>query len=141
MNLSAQQFAEIVSTFAGPQAGQDVDKRQASRVIHTCRVPIVFDHNSAEEREEIVTIVDLSSRGVGLLHREKLRRGQQFVLQLNRPKGKPAMVLCAVAHCRRHGKGIFSVGAEFTCVLNPEVLQDPVQSANDIVRIRDTMFS
>jgi hypothetical protein len=140
MNLSAQQFAEIVSSFGDVVSAPDAEKRQASRVIHTCRVPLLFDHDTLEERREIATVVDLSPRGVGLLHREKLRRGQQFVLQLTRPRGIPAMMLCSVMHCRQHGKGIFKIGAEFTCLLNPQVLQDPAKSAEDIVRIRDSMF-
>jgi hypothetical protein len=141
MDLSAREFAEIVSSFSEAGATLDHEKRRASRVIHTGRVPLIFDHDTYEERREIATVVDLSSRGVGLLHREKLRRGQQFVLQLNRPRGEPAMMLCSVVHCRQHGKGIFKIGAEFVLLLNAQILQDPVKSAEDIVRIRNSMFS
>jgi hypothetical protein len=141
MNLSAEQFAAVVSNFNELVPLPDSEKRRASRVIHTCRVPIIFGHESFEERRETVTILDLSSRGVGLLHTQKLRRGEQFVLQLNRPKGAPAMLLCAVAHCRRHAKGIFAVGAEFTCVLNPQALADTPVSKEDVERIQKMMLA
>jgi hypothetical protein len=138
MDLSADQFASMLASFNEPIDEQD--KRRAERVTHQCVVPIVLGYNTPEERQAMVTVRDLSPRGVGLISSKPLPRGEQFVLQLNGPGSAPSILLCTVAHCRKEGKKSYAIGAEFMCILDEA--KTATDTANDeAARIQQSMLS
>ena len=138
MHLSADQFATIIAGFTDPTASEP-EQRRAERMPQQCLVPIILGHNTPEERQVLVTVCDLSPRGVGLVSSKALPRGEQFVLKLNGPGGTPTVMLCAVAHCRPQGRKTFAIGAEFTCILSDFQSPAPAQE-DELARIRDSLL-
>jgi hypothetical protein len=138
MDLTADQFATVIASFSEPSDQQD--KRRAERVVHQCVVPIVLGYNTPEERQAMVTVRDLSPRGVGLISSKPLPRGEQFVLQLNGPGSAPSVLLCTVAHCSKQGKKAYAIGAEFTCILD-EARPTPETTNDEAARIQQSMLS
>jgi hypothetical protein len=121
MELSARQFAEIVNHLKGPQrfGGRGPDQRRAPRVERQTRITI-FPIDPAESRQGVpVQVKNLSSRGLGFVRDQRMHSGDQFIVRLPREDtaASPVEMLCTVVHCENISKGIFSIGAEFTCVL------------------------
>ncbi|HEX8916300.1 MAG TPA: PilZ domain-containing protein [Humisphaera sp.] len=141
MNLSADQFSAVMKSLENPAPREETEKRRAPRVAHRARVPIVIEHGTPAERTTVVTVRDLSPRGIGLLHSDRLARGTPFMIRIDRKGGPAVCVLCTVAHCRLQPGGVYSVGAEFTCVLNKEQ-QPPAESVReDLERIRRSVLA
>jgi hypothetical protein len=145
MNLSAKQFAEILSglgndvrdpSFAGS------DKRRAHRVHLNNRVTIIPDVKGEDAQAIGVELSDFSPRGIRFLHLRTLPVGGQFVLELPQTSGEPVRMLCSVVHARPTPQGPFAIGAEFTCVLRPgKRLNDPVSiSPRERERIRQSIL-
>lgn len=142
MNLSAEQYSTVIQSIEGyDPAGKD--KRRAPRVVHRCRVPIVLDHGNEAERTVQITVRDLSPRGIGMLHNERIARGTPFIIQIERLGKAKVVILCTVAHCKSQGKDLFAIGAEFTCVLGGSDRAQPTAASatEDIARIRRSMLS
>lgn len=147
MNLNAEQFAEALHTLqqgegAAPAAGAEHEKRRATRVSHRGRASIALGDDPRSEVSTTVVIKDLSPRGVGIVHSQRLRRGSNFVLRLSRDEGQaPIAILCTVAHCRQVEKSLFTIGAEFTCVIGDGQLPSaPGRAADDLERIRRSVL-
>ncbi len=141
MNLSTDQFAAVMKSLENPPPREDAEKRRASRVVHRARVPIVIDHGTEAERTATVTVRDLSPRGIGLLHSERLPRGTPFMIRIDRKDGPAVCVLCTVAHCRLQPGGVYSVGAEFTCVLTKDHAPTAASVRDDVDRIRKSVLA
>ena len=140
MNLSAEQFADIINSLSAPSATGGPEKRRAPRVIHRCRASIFVGKDPLGGARTAVVVRDLSSRGVCILYSAELPRGTEFVLQLDRAGGVPVHILATVAHCRRHDKGLYAIGAEFTCLLNAAPPPDRRSAATDVKRIRQSVL-
>ena len=141
MNLSAEQFAEIIHSLSAPSATGGPEKRRAPRVMHRCRASIFVGKDPMSGARVSVIVRDLSSRGVCILYSAELPRGTEFVLQLDRAGGVPIHILSTVAHCRRHDKGLYAIGAEFTCLLNAAAPPpDRRSAAKDLKRIRQSVL-
>jgi hypothetical protein len=136
MNLSPEQFASVINSLQEPLGGES-EKRRARRVLHRARVPIIVDGGTPRERQAVVTVRDLSPRGVGLLHNERLPRGTSFVMRIERAGGPRVQVLCTVAHCRLQRGGVYIIGAEFTCLISTP----PPPTADNLERIRRSVLS
>jgi len=68
-----------------------------------------------------VTIKDISpGGGVCVIQPDEMKRGEQFVLQIPRRRGKPLMMLCTVVDCRVVKDGTCRVGARFVTRLSAE---------------------
>jgi hypothetical protein len=68
-----------------------------------------------------VTVKDISRNGgVCIVSPEELARGDQFVLQVPREKGKPLTLICTAVDCRRLDDTNFRIGARFEARLLQE---------------------
>jgi hypothetical protein len=144
MKLSAEQFAELASSFGAVESAQKHERRRATRMELHARVTISTIVESKRSDSLQVAICDFSARGISFLHPKPMTAGQQFVTQLPRQAGGNVHLLCTVKHCRPVGDDgkLFRVGAEFTCTINAP-LGSPDDSAieQQISRIRDSMLS
>lgn len=115
MKLTAEQFAELASTFDAQQGRTKHERRRASRMDLQARIKItpVIDGDSHSTIN--VTICDFSARGISFIHEQAMDIGQQFVLELPRREGGPVSLLCTVMHVKAAGHNLHRMGAEFTC--------------------------
>src|SRR4051794_23595394 len=98
MNPTAEQFAEAVAVPQPPGDGAAppvaagapafVEKRRAPRVAYRGRASITLGDDPRGDVPTTVVVKDLSPRGVGIVHGQRLRRGATFVLRLSRDDGR-----------------------------------------------------
>jgi hypothetical protein len=113
--LTVQQLAAIVAADLAPDS-TDHELRRARRFAFHGQIQIQF--SEADSQPEAVTVLDIAARGLRVVHPTELPRGATFVAQLPRYQSTPLRVLCTVAHSQPRANGLFTVGAEFTCVLS-----------------------
>jgi hypothetical protein len=143
MELTAEQFAEIVghlNGIASPDSAKD--KRRATRIERRTRITIspVPGSGCAQTPSPMVVMVkNLSSRGLALTADREVPPGAQFMFRLAREDGRqaPVEILCTSVHCREVTDGVFSVGAEFTCIVTQPTQP---QDAGETSRIRSSML-
>lgn len=139
MELTARQFAEMVNHLKGPSRfGGTADQRRAPRVERQSRIAIVPIADGAPRTPVSVDVKNVSSRGLGFVHNRRLKAGSQFLINLGPRGGEAVEMLCTVVHCDAAGKGVYAIGAEFTC-LAPTAgtgASDPTASE----RIRNSML-
>jgi PilZ domain-containing protein len=113
--LTAQQLASIVAADLTPDTlGNEL--RRARRFQYHGQILIQF--SEADSQPEAISVLDISARGLRIVHPTEFQRGASFVAQLPRYQTTPLRVLCTVAHCQPRANGLFTVGVEFTCVLS-----------------------
>jgi len=113
--LTAQQLAAIVAADLTPDA-PDQELRRARRFAYHGQIQIQF--SQADSQPEAVSVLDISARGLRIIHPTEFPRGATFVAQMPRYQTTPLRVLCTAAHCQPRANGLFTIGAEFTCVLS-----------------------
>jgi len=137
MNLTAQQFSEILS-FLRPrsEAVFGSDKRRTTRLDLKSEITITPVVNRACQQRVTVLTRDISMEGVGILSAHELSDGQQFIAMLPRGENNVVLVLCQVVHSCIACDGIFSLGCRFVQVLTPHSVQklDNLPHATDAVR-------
>jgi len=142
MRLSAEQFAEFVSildNMRGSTANHS-DKRRSARMELQAQVPISVICDDQCSTTQIVELRDFSARGIAILYPSELKLGQQFIVELRRLKGRAASLLCTVMHARTLPDGRFSIGAEFTCVLQGAPAMKGSENTGEMSRIQKSML-
>lgn len=130
MHLDSQAFAEIISGLRGAGLVSGTGKRRAARIALNAQVPVSLVTDGSTGAPSMVAVRDFSSRGIALLYNKALVGGQQFVVELHRLTGRAISLLCTVVHSRLLENGRYSVGAEFTCVLqdDPQLsVENPIE--------------
>jgi hypothetical protein len=137
MELTARQFADMVNHLKGPSRFGG-EQRRAPRVERQARIAIVPVVEGQPRTPVDVDVKNISSRGLGFVHTRKLKPGSQFLVNLSPQGAEPVEMLCTVVHCDPAGKGVYAIGAEFTCLAPTAraAANDPGASE----RIRDTML-
>jgi hypothetical protein len=139
MELTARQFAEMVNHLKGPSRfGGTAEQRRAPRVERQARITIVPIADRQPRTPVTVDVKNVSSRGLGFVHKGRLKTGSQFLVNLGPQGGEPVEMLCTVVHCDAAGKGFYAVGAEFTCLASPATAGAVDPAASD--RIRNSML-
>ncbi len=143
MQINPEQFAEIVAGIKrGTEDGKKPDKRRAPRVEQRSTVVITFVEpgtTTSSNNSISVTMRDYSTRGIGILIRQPVEKGAQFVVKIQR-KGEAAVpILCTTAHCRKINANLYAVGAEFTCIL-PEAKAERPDDVSEQQRISAAML-
>jgi hypothetical protein len=140
MKLSAEQFAELAATFNAKESPTEHDRRRAARMELQARVKIMPIHGGAKLNAMYVMVSDFSARGIAFLHSASMSAGQQFITELPRKGGGNVELLCTVMHCEPVGHNAFTIGAEFTCALNPGAKHIPSDDARAVKRIRESLL-
>jgi c-di-GMP-binding flagellar brake protein YcgR len=140
MKLSAEQFAELASTFGAQGSPIKHDRRRANRtdLRAKMRVTPVVSGQHLEPME--VMACDFSARGFAFLNPTAISRGMQFITRLPRRSGGQVEFLCTVVHCEEVGKNAYRIGAEFTCTLHPAATHTAADEQREMQRIRESMM-
>lgn len=101
------------------------------------RASISVVENGVALTRSQVQVCNISLRGMGFLHQNQFRPAEQFVIWLARQDDQPLTILSTVMHCRALAKGLYYVGAEFTCVVP---IPAEAQDVTDLDRIRQSIL-
>ncbi len=142
MDLTAEQFAEVLNSLGDGHNVGPRDKRRAARVTHRCRAAITLGSKIGAGARVSVTVKDFSPRGICLVRAEEMPTGSNFIISLGRRGGSPVHILCTVVHCRSVSKDMHTIGAEFTCIVdaNPTRPQHTDAGPSEEDRIRSSML-
>jgi hypothetical protein len=111
--LTAKQLASIMAADMAPDT-RGHELRRARRFPYHGEIQIRLQNSHLQET---VTVLDISTRGLRINCSHDLPRNATFVAVFPRFEGRELLVLCTVAHCHGHANRLFTIGAEFTCVL------------------------
>jgi len=142
MDLTAEQFAEVLKSLGEGRYSAPSDKRRAARVTHRCRAAITLGSQVGAGQRISVTVKDFSPRGICLVRAEEMRNGSNFIIALGRRGGPPVYILCTVVHCQAVSKEMHTIGAEFTCIIDatPPKPQPATAGPSEADRIRSSML-
>lgn len=148
MDLTFDEFVEILASFRTRDRSKDAgDKRRSRRIGYRAQVFITPCENgscSPSNTPDPVILRDFSPRGVSLVSEFPMQKGHAFVLHLKRSNGEKVEMLCSTVHCRScrpGGTDQFLIGAEFTCLVEPEAaLCATVSQQMDLDRIRHSIL-
>jgi hypothetical protein len=130
--LTAKQIASIVAAdMAADATGHDLRRRR--RFAYQGQIQIRLERN---DEPETVSVIDIATHGVRISYSRELQRHATFVARFPRYEGHDLSVLCTVAHCQAHANRLYTIGAEFTCVLTAD--EKPSSETED--RIREALL-
>ncbi|MCY2952245.1 MAG: PilZ domain-containing protein [Planctomycetota bacterium] len=147
MDLTAEQFAALVTSLTLEPRSGAAEKRRASRIegcgqvlITVCDGGGASHAGQAQSTRTRAKLSNISSRGIGLTYGERLESGRQLIVHMPTKTKPDVQILCTVVHCVERSARLFAVGAEFTCVLSPaevpRALDEPAMHA----RIQQSML-
>ena len=113
--LTTEQIAEFQA--AVKEAHSAPCRRRSPRIKHECYAEISHWKNGKAAQSFTVVLENVSTTGVGIRHTDRLREGEQYLLQIPRPGG-PLTNLFTVTHCGPR------VGGSFQVELAPEAVLD-----------------
>jgi hypothetical protein len=132
MQLSAQDYAEIVATLQAAEADSS-DKRRFTRMQVRGRIvvtPITPEGQAGASYTALTR--DISFQGAGLMQTIPVQLGQNILAYFPR-RGRPGLcMLCKVVHIRPLADGLLAVGCEFLAPAEPGAskLPQPGEAAN-----------
>ena len=132
MQLSAQDYAEIVATLQAAEADGS-DKRRFTRMQVRGRIvvtPVVDGHVGTSYT---ALTRDISFKGAGIMQTIPVQIGQKLLIYFPR-RGRPVLcVLCRVMHVKSLADGLLAIGCEFLAPAEPgsSKLPEPTASGND----------
>lgn len=111
MHISAEMFESIIRGIRGD--GGD-EKRKHPRVGLSGRITIAPLPPAKNQKPTTVAVRDLSPGGIGILHSQAFRPGEQFNLILKYDKSETTKtILCTVRWSRSVGSDLYAIGAQF----------------------------
>jgi hypothetical protein len=115
MNLSAEAFQSIVDSIRSDGKTDGGDERRVSpRAGFRGRINIIRCQTGKSGKLLQVMVRDVSSTGVGILHTEAIKTGEQFIVCLNSSQdAKTKAILCTVVRWQPLDDRLFAVGATF----------------------------
>jgi len=137
MNLTAEEYLDVLRRLQGSSAGSD-QKRRAARIKYRAYVEVGLCEDGGEQRRLKLLLANISSRGVGLVSHICMKRGQQFVIRLPHKANRVAEILCTVVYCRPKAGGLFGIGSEFDCPVGQEGGAAPADQ--QIAHIREVIL-
>jgi hypothetical protein len=118
MKLSAEQFAELASSFTSDSTEPRPERRGTARVELNASVKVIPLLQNQQLPAQTVIVSDFTSRGIAIQFPSPLQVGDQFIAEIPRKSGGVAQLLCSVAHCRPGNAHFHRVGAEFIRTLD-----------------------
>jgi hypothetical protein len=124
MQLSAQDYAEIVATLQAAEADGS-DKRRFTRMQVRGRIVVTPITDGHAGTSYTALTRDISFQGAGIMQTIPVQLGQNVLLYLPR-RGRPILcVLSKVVHVRPLADGLVAVGCEFLAPAEPGAAKAP----------------
>lgn len=101
------------------------DRSRSDRARRSGTISLIPYSQGVLGEPTVVSLNDVSSRGIGIVHRHPLDPGSQFVIELPQPGGLMKSLHYTVIHCQPSTCGSFVVGARLSSVLQTESLNLP----------------
>ena len=110
MALTYDQASQVHMALA--EAHVEVDRRRSQRIRVHCPAEISPWHGDRAGTAFGVTIEDISTTGVGIVHNDRLKVGRQYLLEIPRPEQQPLAVVFTVIRCSKTAGGLFTIELE-----------------------------
>jgi HD-like signal output (HDOD) protein len=102
------------------QGGPDIqNRRKANRIRRDGKILILPCTNGIVARTIEVRLKDVSASGIGLIHTQPMKIGDQFIVRLREKNAEPKNLLYKVTRCDLQSS-MASIGAELSAVLKEE---------------------
>ena len=138
MDLSAEQFSDVIHAHAADLARSASDKRRRPRTGLQMQATLLPLCETPDHGPLTVQVRDLSSSGIGFLHSQKLSLDEQFALVLPREGDAPSLVLCEVAFWQPLARDLYAIGARFVRVLRDGgIVPLPVEIGPTLAHVAD----
>jgi len=109
--LSAEAFQTIVDSIRASE--DELETRQFPRVGFSGRA-VILPLDRDRRTPQVMMVRDLSPRSIGILDRQPMLPGDQFMLCLRaQGRGGNRAVVCTVVRCIPLNKHLFNIGATF----------------------------
>ena len=125
--LTSEKIAEFEE--AVKEAHAAPCRRRSPRIRHECYAEISHWKNGKAGQSFTVVLENVSTTGVGIRHTDRLKEGEQYLLQIPRPGG-PLTNLFTVTHCGP------CVGGSFQVALEPEAVLEVANGHAALVEAR-----
>lgn len=102
----------------GLPRGVRVSRRAAERVTYPHDGIVVLTEPEADSGPLRIRFRDLSEKGVGLLHSDRLEPGARCAVQLKTLHGKAVSVSAVVIRCRPLSESVNEIGVRFDELIN-----------------------
>jgi len=137
--VSAERFTELLLKAAaeGKRGTIPREQRQCARLMYRGKVLVTTGEIGLEDMGKVSLLRDVSSRGIGLLNRFKMKRNSSFRIKL--PMGDEMVeMLYNVVSCEEVADSLYRIGAELVCVAPQKPL--PLDSPAAVRKVRDAML-
>jgi hypothetical protein len=114
MLITPEAFDAIVAAIKSRAKAADAsDRRKAPREATVGQAIIIPCGPRPKRVAAIVEVHDISPDGLGFVHSESLKVGEEFILYLS-SASEPKAILCTVMRWNPRGDRLFAIGATFT---------------------------
>ena len=136
--LSAERFAELLLK-AGELAANDHSAhklRRYGRLMHREKILLAAGQIGLQLAWQESLLRDVSTHGIGLLHRLSMPRHSYFRVKL--PRGNEMVeMLYTVTNCVAVSRSLYRVGAEMICIAPHEIITVDDEAVR---KVREAMF-
>lgn len=98
------------------------EKRRATRMQVQAKIDVARVGQGRILQNFSLLTRDVSLIGMGLIQGVRVKEEDELIITLPRMKGPPLYVGAMVRHCRDLADNLYSVGAEFTKEITPDVV-------------------
>ena len=141
MQLSAQLFADIVTTMRAQGTGAGHEKRRTTRIDLESKVQVSLVRDRAYVQTIGALTRDVSLSGIGFLLATPIQRAQEIIVQIPRCDDDVVHLACNVMHCRSPADSLYIVGAEFARIVSTvEISQMRDAGADELHRIQRSIL-
>jgi len=129
MQLPANLFEEIAGCSVAHCSSDNRDRRRSQRFQLSAGALLVRFRHGQSPLIVQASLRELSRNGVSIVHSERLWLDEDFLLRLPTPSGSGVWVHCRTTRWQPLSPTSHIIGAEFTAVVEPSDIVDPVQPA------------
>ena len=113
MELPPSLFSDVIEYAHRYANASGPEKRNVKRLEMSLPTRISRVVQGVVEPPVLVVLRDISPSGIGFIHSEAMKAGDQIIAWLPRPDAEPAKVHCVVTRWHPLGEELFVIGAMF----------------------------
>src|SRR5262245_37906582 len=114
MQLSVEQFEQILATLKSDGGTRQRERRQGPRVGLRCNIHIIPIIDGIAKKGVNVSLRDISREGIGITITDSTRMGTQFIVKFPQTNSETeTFLVCTVTNRRPLHEGTSAIGARF----------------------------